>query len=485
MADYTIGMNEIIGRIEEKSLLTEALTSREAELIAVYGRRRIGKTYLIRNHFRKQLVFELTGVHDATLSNQLNNFSLALQDALGIAVSPAVPSSWIDAFQLLSNYLKTAIKKEPVVVLFDEMPWLSTPRSGFLQAFAQWWNTVASRNPLIKVVICGSAASWIIRKVINDRGGLHNRVTKRIRLLPFTLVETENYLKYLGVQLDRFQILQLYMAMGGIPHYLKQVKRGESTAQLIDRCFFAKNAPLKMEFKELYKSLFANSANHEAIIRALSKKTKGLSRAEIIEECGFKTGGWVTEIIDELEQSGFITQYIPFGRTFRDALYKLTDEYSHFYLKFIEGARATGTGTWLKIFQSSSYTSWSGFAFESICQKHVDTIKKAIGIAAVYTEVSNWRSMLAKGEKGAQIDLLLNRADHCINLCEIKFSTEEFVIDKKYATELDYKMQRFKEQTGTRKSIFPTMITTYGVRKNLHSTGRIIAEVKMDDLFDS
>lgn len=485
MADYRTTMNEIIGRLEEKILLTEALNSKEAELIAVYGRRRIGKTYLVRNHYRKQLIFELTGLHDASLSTQLTNFSLALQEAMGIAAAPAVPASWVDAFQLLGNYLKTAVKKTPVVLLFDELPWLSTPRSGFLQAFTHWWNSSASRNPLIKVVICGSAASWIIRKIIQDRGGLHNRVTKRIRLLPFTLAETEQYLKYLGVQLDRFQILQLYMTMGGIPHYLKQVKKGESATQTIDRCCFTKNGPLKTEFKDLYKSLFDNSANHEAIIRSLAKKTKGLSRAEIIEECGFTTGGWVTEIIDELEQSGFITQYIPFGRTFRDALYKLTDEYSLFYIKFIEGVRTTGAGTWLKISKTPSYTSWSGFAFESICQKHMDAIKKAIGIAAVYTEVSNWRSVLGNGEKGAQIDLLLDRADHCINLCEIKFSTEEFVIDKKYAAELDHKMLRFKEQTGTRKSIFPTMITTYGVKKNLYSTGRIIAEVKMDDLFDS
>ena len=478
-------MKKVIGRQEEKNILTEALHSNEPELIAVYGRRRIGKTYLIRNHFSSEMVFELTGVHDAKLKDQLYNVSRALQESMGIPVMPAVPATWMQAFHTLSEHLKTIIKKKPVVLLFDELPWLCTPKSGFLQAFGYWWNTFASRNPLIKVVICGSAASWIIRKIINDRGGLHNRVTRRIRLLPFTLYETELYLQYLGIQLDRYQILQLYMAMGGVPHYLKQINKGESAAQAIDRCFFSKNGVLKEEFQDLYKSLFVGAENHESIVRALAKKSKGMTREEVIEVCGFSTGGWTTALFDELEQSGFIFQYVPYGKKLRDGIYKLSDEYSLFFLKFIEHSRATGPGTWLKISKSPSFTSWSGFAFESICQKHVDAIKKAIGIAGVYTEVSAWRSTMEKGERAAQIDLILDRADHCINLCEMKFSADEFAIDKKYASELDHKYQRFKVQTGTKKSIFPTMVTTYGIKNNLHSTGRIVAEIIMDDLFSS
>jgi uncharacterized protein len=476
-------MEIIIGREEEKKILNDALQSRDAELIAVYGRRRIGKTFLIRNYYGKQIVFELTGIHEATFKNQLHNFSLALQESMGIAVAPATPGSWIDAFRMLSDYLRRVIKKRPVVILFDELPWLCTPRSGFLQAFGHWWNTWASRNPLVKVVICGSAASWIIRNIINDRGGLHNRVTQRIRLLPFTLAETERFLLHHGVKLDRYQVLQLYMAMGGIPQYLKQVHKGDSAAQTIDKLCFAKNGMLKTEFDDLYQSLFAHAENHEATVRTLSKKAKGMTRAEIIEACGFTTGGWTSELFDELEQSGFITQYIPFDRTVRDAIYKLSDEYSLFYLKFIAGARATGAGTWLRLSKTQSYTSWSGFAFEAVCQKHVDNIKQALGIAGVYTEASAWRYIPRKGEKGAQADLLLDRADHCINLCEMKFSTEEYVIDKRYAGEIDSKVKVFKEQTATKKTIFPTMITTYGVRKNEHYTGRILGEVVKDDLF--
>lgn len=476
-------METIIGREEEKKILSDALYSGDAELIAVYGRRRIGKTFLIRNHYGKHIRFELTGIHEAGLKDQLHNFSLALQASMAIPVVPADPANWIDAFSRLSDYLKSLLKKEPVVILFDELPWLCTPRSGFLQAFSHWWNTWASRHSVVKVVICGSAASWIIRNIINDHGGLHNRVTQRIRLLPFTLAETGDFLLHQGVKLDLYQVLQLYMAMGGIPQYLKQIKKGESASQTIDRLCFTKNGMLKTEFGDLYQSLFAHAANHEAIVRVLSKKAKGMTRAEIIGACGFTTGGWTTELFDELEQSGFITQYIPFDRTLRDAVYKLSDEYSLFYLKFIEGARATGAGTWLRLSQTQSYTSWSGFAFEAVCQRHQYAIKQALGIAGVYTEVSAWRYTPKKGETGAQIDLLLDRADHTINLCEMKFARDEFVIDKKYAGELDNKIKVFKEQTKTRKTIFPTLITTYGTKQNIYYTGRVVSELTMEDLF--
>lgn len=476
-------MEAIIGRETEKKILGEMLTSKEAELVAVYGRRRVGKTFLIRNFYSRQLVFEFTGVHEAGLAQQLAGFSEALKTAMGTPLPPAVPSNWMEAFTFLNDYLKTKLVKEPVVILFDELPWIHTPKSGFLSAFGHWWNTWASRQPLLKVVICGSAASWMIDNVIRSKGGLHNRVSRTIRLLPFTLGESEQYLVSRGVKLDRYQLLQLYMAMGGIPQYLKQVSKGESTAQTIDKLCFAKTGLLKTEFENLYRSLFAHAEYHEAIVRALSKKAKGMSRAEVIDACGFTTGGWTTHLFEELEESGFITQYIPFDKTARDSIYKLTDEYSIFYLKFIKHAKATGSGAWLKLSAGQSYNSWSGFAFEAVCQKHVPQIKQSLGISGVYTEASGWRYIPKKGETGAQIDLLLDRQDHCINVCEMKFAADEFVIDKKYAGELDSKVKVFKEQTITKKTIFPTMITTYGTKQNIYYTGRIVAEVTMEDLF--
>lgn len=471
-------MEAVIGRDEEKTILTEALLTDSAELIAVFGRRRIGKTYLIRNHYKDYLKFELTGIHDASLKEQLHNFSRSLQESAGLTYRPSDPASWLEAFEMLSDHLKKIVRKSPVVILIDELPWLCTPRSGFLQAFGHWWNTSASRIPQLKVVICGSAASWMIRQVINDRGGLHNRVTRRIRLLPFTLHETKAFLEYQRVKLDDFQVLQIYMSMGGVPHYLKHVQKGQSAAQIVDKLFFSKQGILKTEFSGLYRSLFANASNHEAVVRALARKPEGLNRAEIIAACGFTTGGWTTALIEELEQSGFITQYIPFGRTQREAIYKLSDEYSLFYLKFVESAKSVGPGSWLRIARTARFHSWAGFAFEAVCQKHVDQIKKALGISGVYTEASAWRHT-----GGAQIDMLLDRADHCINLCEMKFSEAPFNISKKYAGELDRKLQVFREQTGTRKSIFLTMVSSYGTIENEYYLGRVVTQLTMADLF--
>jgi AAA+ ATPase superfamily predicted ATPase len=474
---------KIIGRNAEKNILKEMLNSKEAELLAILGRRRIGKTFLIRNYYQKYIVFECTGIHEAGLSEQLFNFSRSLQLAMQSSIPPATPENWVQAFTFLGDFLATKLKDQPVVVLFDEFPWIHTAKSGFLTAFGHWWNTWASRQPQLKVVICGSAASWMIENILHNKGGLHNRVSRTIQLLPFDLKETEEYLISRGVKLDHYQILQLYMAMGGIPQYLKQVEKGQSAHQIIDKLFFEKNAMLKTEFSVLYRSLFDNASHHEAIVRELAKKAKGMSRAEVIKACGLTTGGTTTRLFDELEQSGFITQYIPFEKTSRDGIYKLSDEYSLFYLKFIDRSRITGTGTWHKIAESQSYNSWSGYAFEAICQKHLQQIKKALGIAAVYTETSGWRYTPKKGEMGAQIDLLLDRADHSINLCEMKFANREFTIDKKYANELDSKVNIFQAQTKIKKTIFPTMITTYGTKQNIYYTGRIMSEVKMEDLF--
>lgn len=479
-------MGILIGRAEEQKILNQKLTTGTPELIAVYGRRRVGKTYLIRTTLKDSIVFEMTGIHEASLKEQLRNFSLALGLAIKSPAPLATADSWLQAFHDLDKYLLDTIDADkPAVLFFDEFPWTHTPRSNFLRAFDHWWNSSGTKRPNLKVVICGSAASWMIEKIFNDRGGLHNRVTQRIRLLPFTLGETEAYLSHKGAVLDHYQILQLYMAMGGIPYYLQHIVPGESAAQIIDRLCFTANGILKSEFKNLYESLFTNSEQHEKVIRTLAKKGKGLTRQEIIEECKLTTGGSTSKMLKELEESGFITPYIPFGKTVNESIYKLTDEYSLFYQKFIENTKVSGEGAWLRQAGTASYISWSGFSFESVCHKHTVQIKKALGIGGVLTEESNWRHHPGRGsgQSGAQIDLLLDRQDRCINICEMKFASDEFAIDKKYAGELDNKVNVFRRETGTKKTLFLTMITTYGVKKNDYYTGRVLAEVVMEDLF--
>ena len=428
------------------------------------------------------MLFEFSGIHNATLSQQLESFNASLNKVAGNF--PVVsPPNWIQAFRMLADLLSPLLKRQRKVIFFDELPWINTPKSGFLPAFENFWNTWASREKNLIVVVCGSAAAWMIQKVIKNRGGLHNRVSRKIRLLPFTLSETEAFLKARKVNLDQYQILQLYMAMGGIPQYLKQVEPGESAAQAIDRTCFAKDGLLHDEFINLYQSLFDHAGNHIDVVRALAQKGSGLSRGEIIDACKLTSGGRTTQILEELTESGFINPYIPFNRKAKDSIYKLTDEYSLFYIKFIENSRSFGAGSWIKFSTGSSWKSWSGNAFESICMKHIVQIKKALGIENVYTETSAWRHKPAKEEQGAQIDLLIDRQDLCISICEMKFSTTPFEITKAYAQELQTKQQVFKGRTQTRKTLFLTMITTYGVTNRNSFPGLVQSDVQMVELF--
>lgn len=477
-------MEALVGREEEIKRLKNALNSKNAELIAIYGRRRVGKTFLVRTIFQKNLTFEFSGVNGATMKEQLLNFSFALKDWMKSPVDLAVPPNWVAAFQALRNFLEPRVTAHKTVIFFDEFPWIHTQKSNFLRAFDHFWNSWASKYPNLTVVICGSAASWMLQNVLNNKGGLHNRVTLHLRLMPFSLKEASLYLTTRDVQLNQYQLLQVYMAVGGIPYYLKFIEKGESAAQAIDRLFFAKQAPMRSEFDNLYRALFDNPTHHESVIRALARVSRGLSRNEIIETTGLSSGGTVTKVLSELEESGFITAYIPFEKTANDALFKLTDEYSLFYLKFTDKSRTTGTGTWVALSDGASYRSWSGYAFEAICFKHVEQIKVALGPIS-YAEESVWRFVPAKGSKdaGAQIDLLLDRRDDTINICEMKFSKEPFTITKSYSKELEQKLEVFREKTKTKKNIHLVMITTYGVTKNEYSKTLVQNEISMEALF--
>jgi hypothetical protein len=475
-------MEVLTGRHEEKLLLEKIALSGEPELVVVYGRRRVGKTYLIRNVLAPQMAFELSGMHNATLKQQLLNFSMAIAGKAG-KLKPAPPTNWMEAFNMLTTYLSPLIKKQRKVVFFDEFPWLSTARSGFMQAFEHFWNTWASRQKNLMVVICGSSAAWMIQKVINNRGGLHNRVTRSIRLQPFTLCETEAFLKARKVNLDRYQILQLYMVMGGVPQYLKEVEKGESATQAIDRTCFTKDGLLHNEFRNLFLSLFGEATNHINIIRALATHGSGLNRSGIMAHCRLSSGGGTSQILDELTESGFITPYIPFGKTSKDALYKLTDEYSRFYLKFIDDSKISGAGSWVRFSAGQSWKSWSGYAFESICMKHTRQLKEALSIGGVYSETSVWQNKGGNDKNGAQIDLLLDRQDNCINVCEMKFANSRFEITKDYARQLENKCSVFREETRTTKSLFITLVTTFGIKNIDKFPGLVQNEIPMDRLF--
>lgn len=480
----------IAGRKDEIAILNKVLASDGAEFIAVYGRRRVGKTYLIKAFFHDYLCFEIVGMFNASLQEQLNNFARSLGKASGTGIMPQAPASWQEAFFQLESWLESPSmkgKQGKKVIFFDELPWLNTPRSKFLPALENFWNSYGAAKKDLALVVCGSAASWMIQNVVRSRGGLHNRLTRQIRLLPFTLSETEQFLDLKKVKLTRLQIIELYMAFGGVPYYLKQAEPGLSTAQIIDGACFTKDGSLRNEYEQLYASLFEESHYHTKIVGLLAKTRKGLTRNELLSSAGISTGGTATKILSELEESGFIDSYIPFGKQVKDALYRLSDEFTRFHFDWIKplGKNSPGAGHWLSLQNQPKKNTWAGFTFEALCLKHVPKIKKALGIGSVETTQSAWRYLPEKdsAEKGAQIDLLIDRKDNTINLCEIKFANSEFVIDAKYAAELRYKIQTFRTITGARKNIFLTLITPYGLAKNQYATELVACQVTMEGVF--
>lgn len=483
-------MKSIIGREEELEMFREIYESAESEFLAVYGRRRIGKTYLISEFFKsKGVYFEITGMKKGSTAEQLFQFSYEFSRQFNEGNRISTPKNWAQALNLLHEAIEKVEKGKKIILFFDEVPWLATPRSKFLNALEHFWNRYLSRNKNVILIICGSSASWIIRNIINNKGGLHGRVTRKMRLLPFKLSETEKYLKSRQIELDRKQIIDIYMAIGGVPKYLSYIKRGKSAAQIINEICFTPKGGLYDEFDNLYKSLFNNYEYHIAIVKALSKEGEGLTKLELLDKVKLPSGGTSTRIIEELVDAGFLIFVPSFHKKKIGGIYRLIDEYSLFYLTWIAetslGMESVDPEFWVKKYGTPKWLSWSGCAFESLCLKHIQKIKKALGISGIGTIESGWRFLPKKSasQQGAQIDLVIDRTDKCINLCEMKYSDKEFVIDKLYAERLQNKKKVFREQTETAKTLFTTMVTTYGVKKNAHYLSVVDNQLTMDDLF--
>ena len=469
----------MIGRTPEKQVLLNALESDKSEFVAVYGRRRVGKTYLIRETFDYRFTFQHTGLAKGRTKDQLFAFFLSLREA-GYDDCP-VPTSWIEAFSLLSTLLNNSSDKRKIVFI-DELPWMDTPRSNFIPALEHFWNGWVSARKDILLIICGSATSWIISKVINDHGGLHNRLTQQISLKPFTLHECELFVQSKGLELSRYQILESYMVLGGIPYYWDMLEKGRSSTQNIDALFFARNGKLRNEFNKLYSSLFKNPAQYINIVTILGKKKAGMTRDEIIYCGAGSNNGQLSKVLKELEQCGFIRRYNSLGKKKKESIYQLMDNYTLFYFKFCQSNYNNDEHFWSASLGSATHRTWCGLAFERVCMSHSAQIKQKLGISGILSNVYSWRAVPKDGTPGGQIDMLIDRNDSTINLCEIKYSESEFTIDKKYEHELRNKKASFISNTGTNKAVHLTMITTYGLRHNPYS-GIIQSEVTMDDLF--
>jgi uncharacterized protein len=473
-------MDFFIGREQEIQTLEEIYTDSRSAFVAVYGRRRIGKTLMIRRVFEKRFTFQLTGIGNVTTEQQLVNFQANFERQAPLWQHRSTPKNWFSAFQQLITFLEQE-KEGKKVVFLDELPWLDTDNSDFMPSLEHFWNSWASARTDVILIVCGSAASWILNKLIHNHGGLHNRVTHRIRLEPFTLKEAEQLLLRKNAALDRYQIIQYYMAVGGVPFYLDIFDKRLTPMQNIEARCFAKDGFLRTEFGDLFQSLFARAERHISVVEAIATKAKGLTREDILRLTKLSNNGATTQILEELEESGFIRKYQPFEKTNRQSLFQLVDFYSLFYLKFIKNAQLLDKDNWLALTDSPIYKAWSGYAFEQVCLMHVPQIKQALGISGIFSQSSSWRSKEAKD--GAQIDLLIDRRDHVINLFEIKFSGELYTITKAYSEKLRQKIGVFKAETNTRKAVWLAMITTFGLKKNEYSGSLVQHELNMDCLF--
>lgn len=471
--------NGIIGRQEEIRRLDRCMKTQEPQLIAVYGRRRVGKTFLINGYFEGRFDFKLTGMFEQPAGMQLRNFCIELSGQMQEECE--IPADWMDAFTRLRKYIDTKSVNDKVVVFFDEMPWMDTARSGFLPAFEWFWNSYGSARRNLVFIICGSAASWMRINIDENKGGLFNRLTCRIYLKPFTLRETEQYLCSRGMHWSRRDIVDCYMILGGIPYYLSLLLPQMSVSQNIDNIFFRKRAELWDEFFFLYRTLFKSSESYIKIVEALSKKRGGLTREEIITETSLPANGKLSQMLTDLEYSGFIR--ITEVYKSKKKRYQLSDYYSEFYFRFIRDNYGKDEHYWSNNLDNPARRAWAGLTFEQVCMDHISQIKQKLGISGVLSETRVWSVAGNDERSGAQIDMAISRRDRVTNICEIKYASGEYVIDKKYDLALRNKIDTFVRETGCRDTIQLTFITSYGLKQNKYSS-IVQNQVVMDDLFD-
>lgn len=484
----------VIGRQAELSLLEEAYQSNRAEFIAVYGRRRVGKTFLIREFFAKKTnctFFQVSGIQNAEPKEQLEEFKKEVirvfyTSLKGTKFEP--PKNWLSAFEMLHEAITLFGGKRQIVLFFDEFPWMAQRKSKLLHALDYYWNRHWSAQKNIKLIICGSAASWIIKNILNHKGGLHNRVTRRVPIAPFTLQETKAYLKNRGISYDNYQILQLYMCIGGIPYYLDMLKKGLSSTQNINKLCFQRKGSLFDEFKNLFIALFDRGTAHEQIIKIIAAKREGVNRDEIATTLSVR-GGTLTLWLKELEQTGFIEPFMPLGRKY-GTYYKIIDEYTLFYLTWIAPLAQSGiqaesiTQYWEETSKTPAWQAWAGLAFEAVCYKHIANIRKALHIPGG-AMAGTWRYIPPKRSRipGAQIDLLFDRNDGMVSLCEIKYANNPFKIDKDYAAILERKKEVYQGATQTSKQIVISLITTFGLKSSDYKEDLVFSSCTLNDLF--
>ena len=480
---------DIIGRKQEIARLKKCIASDRSEFVAVYGRRRVGKTFLVKELLEGRFTFRMTGRENARMADQLLNFSYAMTDFFG---ETTLPKSWTEAFHLLSSAIER--QAEGVKIIFiDELPWFDTQKSGFVSALEHFWNNWAYYRSDIKLIVCGSATSWMLDKVINARGGLHNRVTHKIPIAPFTLGETEQYFRAGGFDYERAEIIDCYMAVGGIAYYLSLFENDKSVAENVNALCFSPGGELRDEFDKIFKSLFKRADNYVTVITTLSKTGGGMTRRDLIRHTGMTDNGNLTSLLNELEQCEFIRSFQPFRNGKKDQLYQLIDPFSHFHLHFIKGHGTFGKDHWLKIIGTAAYHAWSGHAFETVCLHHIDQIVSALGISGTINKPCSWtyrpsEAVIADDslddnlKTGSQIYLRIDRNDKTITVCEMKYSESEYEISKAYDKHVEDRLRRFRDVEKTTKTLQLAYVTPHGLRNNAYAR-KVKKQVTADQLF--
>jgi len=482
---YLKNMDKLIGREREIRELDRVCQSKRSELVILYGRRRVGKTFLVRSYFQGIYDFHFVGAHNKKQATQLSNFRQSLVK-YGYTDAPEL-KDWTQAFACLAELLEksNSVRK---IVFIDEMPWIDTQQSDFLSSFEYFWNGWVAERDDIVLIACGSATSWMKEKLEHNQGGLHNRKTCQIYLRPFTLHECREYLLNQGIDWDEYQITQCYMVMGGVPYYLSLLHSELSLTQNIDELFFRHNAELREEFNELYPALFRNSDRYVAIVRFLATNRQGFLRGEIEKATGF-SGGSLTKVLQNLERCDFITTYNQFGCHSKLTRYRLCDFYTIFYLKYVADDHSHDEQYWSHHCNDRSVESWEGFTFEQICFSHLDQIKYGLGISGMATDASTWRYVAKKDEseeekhrRGTQVDLVIQRADKILHLCEMKFASSEYTITSDYAEKLRYRQSLFMSENKIKHGVVFTFVTPYGVAKGKYYN-MLHSELTLKDLF--
>lgn len=413
-------MKRFVGRELELKKLRAIGEADEPSIVVVYGRRRVGKTELLEQAFRHRNILKFEGIEGLSEKDQYANAMRQLAKYVGEDLLTKVQiTSWSEFFDLVARYTKEGTW----TIYLEELQWLANYESKLLSELKYAWDNQFRRNPKLLLILCGSAPSFMLEKVVHSKA-LYNRSQHEIHLQELSISETKLFLKNRS---DR-EIFNAYLSVGGIPEYLKWVDKESSVFQGLCTHAFTSGSFFSREFEKIFTSSLANNKHYREIIETLSR-CKFLSREELAEKLKLTSGGTLSILLTDLEKCGFISKYCPYNLSNSSNVirYAIADNYLHFYFNFIRPIQSKiENGDYNEVPQSAikmdSYAKWLGFAFERWCRKYSRVIAKILGFSGVqYRSGAYFSRATNKKDPGYQIDLVFDRADKVYTICEMKY----------------------------------------------------------------